>query len=391
MSQWLPLARATLLTVIDKLPSPIEAQPVKVPPILLPKPRSSYTQPTLALEPALVRCDPSGETIAFVAKMISVPKQLISGYRAGDGDVDANNSAELLVGVARVFSGTLHAGAKVHVLGPRYDPADPDNHRTTVTISQLFMLMGRELTAVVDAPAGNIVAIAGLAGAILKWGTISSTTDCPSLGVNRIQSGTPILRVAVESAEPSEMPQLIAGLQLLNQADPCAEVIVQETGEHVLLTAGELHLERCLRDLRETFAKVELHVSPPIVPFRETLSPIRRRVDDEQESAEAASANLTTATVSNQACTIRVSCSVLPAAFTKQLAAVGAEVDQLLDGGSGDADAIEAILDRLLVAAAAEENSPDLQSKLKHLWSLGPKRSGPNLLINGIETYERQR
>lgn len=44
------------------------------------------------------------------------------------------------------------------------------------------------------------------------------------------------------------MPQLVRGLQILNQADPCVEYIVQETGEHVILTAGELHLEvrRCL-------------------------------------------------------------------------------------------------------------------------------------------------
>ncbi len=39
------------------------------------------------------------------------------------------------------------------------------------------------------------------------------------------------------------MPKLVRGLQLLNQADPCAEYLVQETGEHVILTAGELHLE----------------------------------------------------------------------------------------------------------------------------------------------------
>lgn len=39
------------------------------------------------------------------------------------------------------------------------------------------------------------------------------------------------------------MPKLIRGLQILNQADPCAEYLVQETGEHVIITAGELHLE----------------------------------------------------------------------------------------------------------------------------------------------------
>ena len=44
-----------------------------------------------------------------------------------------------------------------------------------------------------------------------------------------------------------DLPKLVEGLRLLNQADPCVEVLVQETGEHVILTAGELHLEVCQR------------------------------------------------------------------------------------------------------------------------------------------------
>jgi hypothetical protein len=47
--------------------------------------------------------------------------------------------------------------------------------------------------------------------------------------------------------------------------------MLQETGEHVIMGAGELHLERCLKDLRERFAKIAIHVSPPIVPFRESI------------------------------------------------------------------------------------------------------------------------
>ncbi len=43
-------------------------------------------------------------------------------------------------------------------------------------------------------------------------------------------------------------------------------------GELVLVAAGEVHIERCVTDLRETFAKgVEFTVSQPIIPFRETI------------------------------------------------------------------------------------------------------------------------
>jgi translation elongation factor EF-G len=39
------------------------------------------------------------------------------------------------------------------------------------------------------------------------------------------------------------MQKLVNGLKLLSQSDPCVETFQQQTGEHVILTAGELHLE----------------------------------------------------------------------------------------------------------------------------------------------------
>lgn len=42
---------------------------------------------------------------------------------------------------------------------------------------------------------------------------------------------------------PADMPKLIRGMKLLSHADPCVETFQQSTGEHVILTAGELHLE----------------------------------------------------------------------------------------------------------------------------------------------------
>ena len=41
----------------------------------------------------------------------------------------------------------------------------------------------------------------------------------------------PIVRVALEPEQPSELPALVKGLKLLNQADPCVRVLVQETGK----------------------------------------------------------------------------------------------------------------------------------------------------------------
>ena len=45
----------------------------------------------------------------------------------------------------------------------------------------------------------------------------------------------------MEPVHPAHMPQLVKGLRLLNRADPFVEVIVQESGEHVIGAAGMTH------------------------------------------------------------------------------------------------------------------------------------------------------
>lgn len=49
------------------------------------------------------------------------------------------------------------------------------------------------------------------------------------------------------------MKELTKGLRLLNQSDPCVEIYVQENGETILCTAGEVHLQRCIDDLVQRF------------------------------------------------------------------------------------------------------------------------------------------
>ncbi|KAJ1670535.1 Cytoplasmic GTPase/eEF2-like protein (ribosomal biogenesis), partial [Spiromyces aspiralis] len=132
--------------------------------------------------------------------------------------------------------------------------------------------MGRELVLLDHVPAGNVFAVRGLAGAILRTGTLSSRLECHNFGALQSPSA-PIVRVALEPALPQDMPKLERGMRLLYQADPCVQVEFKATGEHILVTAGELHLERCLKDLRERFAKCQIHASEPIVPFREAIIP----------------------------------------------------------------------------------------------------------------------
>ncbi|EIW81293.1 P-loop containing nucleoside triphosphate hydrolase protein [Coniophora puteana RWD-64-598 SS2] len=198
-------------------------------------------------------------------------------------------ASDILIGFARLYSGTLEVGATVHCCLPKYNAALPRDHPANVehitraTVEGLYTMMGKELIPVQRVRAGNTFAVKGLMGKVWRNATLCApgaagvgATGGEEAedylinlgGANRLASS--IVRIAVEPVVPADMSKLVAGLKLLAQADPCLETFQQQTGEHVIVGAGELHLERCLRDLRDRFARVEIQASKPIVPFRET-------------------------------------------------------------------------------------------------------------------------
>jgi len=105
-----------------------------------------------------------------------------------------------------------------------------NQHVASFTVQDLYLLMGRELDTLESVPAGNVLGIGGLESHVLKSATISSTVACPPFTALPIEA-RPIVRVAVEPVHPADMPALARGMRLLNQADPCVETLVQETGK----------------------------------------------------------------------------------------------------------------------------------------------------------------
>jgi ribosome assembly protein 1 len=117
-----------------------------------------------------------------------------------------------------------------------------------------------------------VFGIGGLAGYVLKTGTLCSQLE-GSVNLAGVSLNTPpIVRVALEPVNPADLGKMVTGLRLLEQSDPCAQYEVLPSGEHVILTAGELHLERCVKDLRERFARCEIQTGEAIVPYRETIT-----------------------------------------------------------------------------------------------------------------------
>lgn len=263
------------------------------------------------------RSDP---VVAYVSKMVSVPESELPQNKRRTGQLSAEEARELarkkraelaraqaaeangmndittalestnldgfmpeleekiadpehLIGFARIYSGSLSVGDSLYVLPPKFSPAHPHiaPEPQKVTVTALYMLMGRNLESLETVPAGVVFGIGGLEGRILKSGTLCSQLEgsVNLAGVNL--AGKPIVRVALEPVNPADLDKMIEGLKLLVQSDPCAEYEQFESGEHVLLTAGELHLERCLTDLKERFGRCDIQAGAPIVPYRETI------------------------------------------------------------------------------------------------------------------------
>merc|ERR1711872_1171204 len=81
-----------------------------------------------------------------------------------------------------------------------------------------------------------------------------------------------VVRVAVEPKNPQDLPKLVEGLKRLAKSDPMVLCLTEESGEHIIAGAGELHLEICLKDLEEDHACVPLKKSDPVVSYRESVS-----------------------------------------------------------------------------------------------------------------------
>merc|ERR1719323_1714771 len=105
----------------------------------------------------------------------------------------------------------------------------------------------------------------------MKQGTIATAEDAHCIKVMKY-SVSPVVRVAVEVKNASDLPKLVEGLRKLSKSDPLVVCTTEESGEHVIAGCGELHVEICLKDLREEYAQCDFAVSDPVVSYRETVS-----------------------------------------------------------------------------------------------------------------------
>merc|ERR1712232_325073 len=133
------------------------------------------------------------------------------------------------------------------------------------------LMMGRATEQIADVPCGNTVALVGIDGYILKSGTLTTLETAHNIADMKY-SVSPVVKVAVKAKDGKDLPKLVEGLKKLSKSDPLVICTTEESGEHVIAGCGELHVEICLKDLREEYAQCELIISDPVLSYRETVT-----------------------------------------------------------------------------------------------------------------------
>ncbi|OKL58122.1 hypothetical protein UA08_06580 [Talaromyces atroroseus] len=456
-SSWLPLSTAVLVSVMEYLPSPRSAQAARLPELIKTSPGSNFVDEKVKDAMVDFKTGPNDPVVAYVSKMVAIPEsELPQNIKRAGATLTADEARELarkkreeiaklqaeaneqgdefsrvttalasaslddqetqeeekvdkehLIGFARLYSGTLTVGDSLYVLGPKFSPSSPhaSPEPRKVTITRLYLLMGRSLEPLKSVPAGVVFGVEGLAGHILKTGTLCSQLEGSINMAGVSMSSPPIVRVALEPANPADLSKMITGLKLLEQSDPCAQYEVLPNGEHVILTAGELHLERCLKDLRERFARCEIQAGEMIVPFRESIVSTTEMAAP--KNPDLGRGGVLTVSPSKQL-TIKLRVLPLPSEVTEFLSkhagtlkqlqsekrakkATDAEesVEEIENREAEDAESLETNvlslaefkqeLRKLLTQSKHEEINSDIVEKII---AFGPRRIGPNVLID---------
>ena len=469
-SAWLPLSTAILVSTIEHLPPPSVAQASRLPALIDASPGAKSVDSIVRNAMAGTKSSKHDPVVAYVSKMVAVPESellnnkrkvgsAMTGVEARDlarkkraefekaqgaldgeainGDLSSmtqalsgtdlddstdpnmfNNSQQAdpdhLIGFARIFSGTLSVGDSVYVLPPKFTPASPHAipEPQRVAVTGLYLLMGRGLEPLTSVPAGVVFGVAGLEGHVLKSGTLCSQLEGAVNLAGANMGSQPIVRVALEPVNPSELDKMIRGMKLLEQSDPCAQYEVLESGEHVILTAGELHLERCLKDLRERFARCEIQAGEPIVPYRETI--VRAAEMNPPNNKDLPRGTVIGVTTSKQI-SVRLRVRPLPVPvveyleknagairrfYSEKKAEEEGKTVEKIDGGEDHEDeetndlppaqgGMLSLLDfreklRSIFAEVKSEGSvwADVVEKI---CAFGPRRTGPNLLVDATK------
>tara|TARA_B100001750_G_scaffold243781_1_gene259716 strand:+ start:637 stop:2844 length:2208 start_codon:yes stop_codon:yes gene_type:complete len=234
LSKKAPVHEVLLDMAVSQLPSPVVAQPYRIPNIWTGDLDSE-------LGKSMINCDPDGPLSLMITKIWMDP-------HAGE------------VAVGRLYSGTINHGETLWAIGGN----------KAERVQQVSMMVGGDRISIPKIVAGNIAALTGIRSAAAGV-TVARDNDITPFEAIRHYS-EPVVTVAVEPKSMKDLPKFIDALRSLAKADASLQVTTNnETGEALLAGMGELHLEITTYRIEEE-QNIKVSVSEPIVVYRETVS-----------------------------------------------------------------------------------------------------------------------
>jgi len=333
MMKWLPASEALLEMIVLHLPSPAVAQKYRY--------QTLYSGPLDDKYATSVKeCDKTGPLMMYVSKMVPT------------------NDKGRFYAFGRVFSGTIRTGMKARIMGPKYEVGKKDDLYIK-NIQRTIIMMGRYTEAVEDIPCGNVCGLVGVDSFLVKTGTITDEDNADAhIFVDMKYSVSPVVRVAVEPKNPGDLPKLVEGLKRLAKSDPLVQIYTEESGEHIVAGAGELHLEICLKDLKEDFTGIDLKISEPVVSFRETVTELS--YEDVLSKSP------------NKHNRIYMRAEPLPEGMSEAIE----------DGKINPKDDIKVLAKNLQDAYGWD------QTESRKIWCFGPDTNGPNLVMDTTKAVQ---
>ena len=235
-----PLSDVVLNMVAEHFPSPLDAQPSRIPRIW-----RGEEDSTAAIQMRGV--DREGDVVLMVTDISIDP-------HAGE------------IATGRLFSGTIERGQELYVSGTA--------GANRVQSVGIFMGGDREEVSIVTA--GNIAAVTGLKDAI-AGSTVSALEMLAFESIDHISE--PVITQSIEANSMDDLPKLIRVLQQVSKEDPTLKVTINEaTGEHLISGQGELHLE-VITDRIARNHGVKVNTGQPIVVYRESPRRLSREVE----------------------------------------------------------------------------------------------------------------
>ncbi len=236
LAKRVPLNKVIIDMVIRSLPSPREAQKIRIEKIWHKNPENPVDE---IVEKDMQECNPNGKLAIMIF-------DIIYDKHAGQ------------IAIGRIYSGTVHQGDEVYSVG----------NKTKMKVQQLGLYIGPQRINVQSVPAGNIVALVGVSNTFVG-DTLSTEPMSPFEEIKHYSE--PVVTKAFEPVNMKDLGKLIEALKIMEKEDPTLKIKIDEqTGENLVAGMGELHLEIVEHRLKDR--GVEVKTSPPIVVYREAIN-----------------------------------------------------------------------------------------------------------------------